>query len=111
MAGDGLTAFEEYRGFLTSGGACGDPAIDQHVRTTPKVKDLFVHTPDPDLEMTFPHFAWSSGLEVHAICERQYSGNPEINWASSNAGDQNGDLGDDIRVESASSTSPCSWPK
>ncbi len=111
MAGDGLTVFEEYRGFSTSSGDCAmarrvarqiaggaaggpaeRPAVDNHVRTKPKVKDLFVHTPDPELEMTLPHFAWSSGLEVHAICERQYSGNPEIDWDSMD-GQQAGDLG------------------
>ena len=80
VAGDGLTAFEEYRGFLVSSGDCLNGSVDDHVRTSPRVKDLFVHTPDPELEMTLPHFAWSSGLEVHPICERQYSGNPEIDW-------------------------------
>ena len=47
--------------------------------------------PYPELEMTLPHFAWSSGLEVHPICERQYSGNPEIDWQD--WGRRNGDLG------------------
>jgi hypothetical protein len=89
MAGDGLTAFEEYRGFLVSSGACPRSAGALHVRTNPIVKDLFVHTPDPELEMALPHFAWSSGLDVHAICETQYAGNPVIDWT----GAAHGDLG------------------
>jgi hypothetical protein len=92
MAGDGLTAFEEYRGFLISSGDCGTWYVDGHVRTKPKVKDVFVHTPDPELEMTLPHFAWASGVETHAICETQYSGNPQIDWDSA-YGQQAGDLG------------------
>jgi hypothetical protein len=92
QAGDGLTVFEEYRGFLTSCGECVYRNFDSHVRTKPTVKDLFVHTPDPELEMTLPHFAWSSGVETHAICEAQYSGNPQIDWESA-SGQQAGDLG------------------
>ena len=110
-AGDGLTVFEEYRGLLTSsgecataervarqiaGGAAGGPAerpvVDSHVRTKPGVKDLFVHTPNPDLEMLLPHFAWASGLNVHPICEAHYSGNPEIEWGPHGA-TRTGDLG------------------
>jgi hypothetical protein len=87
MAGDGLTAFEEYRGFLTSGGACGNTALDTYVRTKPKVKDLFVHTPDPEMEIALEHTAWSSGLDVHAICARHYSGNPEVSWFAPSQGD------------------------
>lgn len=62
MKGDGLTAFEEYRGFLTSGGDCADPKVDQHVRTALDRKDLFVHAPNPQHEAALPHFAWSSSL-------------------------------------------------
>jgi hypothetical protein len=92
ISGDGLTVFEEYRGVLVSDGDCVNASLDTHVRTKPRIKDLFVHTPDPELEMTLPHFAWSSGLEVHPICARQYSGNPEIDWDSRD-GQQTGDLG------------------
>jgi hypothetical protein len=94
QAGDGLTVFEEYRGFLTSPAECVHRNFDNHVRTRPKVKDLFVHTPDPELEMVLPHFAWSSGVDVHPICERQYSGNPVIRWEDNPFGRGNGDLGD-----------------
>ena len=89
MAGDGLTVFEEYRGFLTSFGECVYRNFDSHVRTKPTVKDLFVHTPDPEMEMAFEHTSWSSGLEVHSICAQHYSGNPEVSWIAP----RNGDLG------------------
>ena len=81
--------FEEYRGFLTSFGECVYRNFDNHVRTKPTVKDLFVHTPDPEMEMAFEHTSWSSGLEVHSICAQHYSGNPEVSWIAP----RNGDLG------------------
>lgn len=73
--GDGLTAFEEYRGFLTQGGDCTDRSQDFHLRTDPTRKDLFVHTPDPELSAMLSSFAWSSELIVHAICEPHYGNN------------------------------------
>ena len=62
MAGDGLTVFEEYRGFLTNPTACSDPLLNEHVRTNPRAKDLFVHTLDPDYAQVLPLFA---GLGPH----------------------------------------------
>jgi hypothetical protein len=104
IAGDGLTAFEEYRGFETRGTACpgqpetsyaepepGMPAPepfpdeerpsdipgwdDVHIRTPPNHKDLFVHALDPELAAMTEQFAWASDLRVHAICEPHYAGN------------------------------------
>ena len=73
--GDGLTAFEEYRGFLTAGGDCADRSQDFHLRSDPGRKDLFVHSPDPELSAILPAFAWASDLNVHAICEPHYGNN------------------------------------
>ena len=80
MAGDGLTAFEEYRGFLIRGATCeGDgqdagegSREDEHIRSAPHHKNLFVHTRDPELVPLIDNFAWSTGLSVHAICEPHY---------------------------------------
>jgi hypothetical protein len=100
MAGDGLTAFEEYRGFLTRGSTCytgpppapdpdlpmpepfpdEDPAPPEEstahfIRTTPRHKNLFVHVFDPELALYVEGFAWSSDLSVHLICEPHYVDN------------------------------------
>jgi hypothetical protein len=94
MAGDGLTAFEESRGFLTRGAGCGPEVTeavygdvelnnqsqvvgwsDEHVRTSPRKKDLFVHTPDPELALVVPAVDRATGLDVHVICEAHYAGN------------------------------------
>jgi hypothetical protein len=93
MAGDGLTVFEEYRGLLTRGVGCGEESTeslygldlgnasqlpgwsDEHKRTSPRSKDLFVHTPDPELALIVPQFANATGLKVHLICEPHYVSN------------------------------------
>ena len=72
FAGDGLTTFEEYRGFATAGGSCASPADDVVVRTDPRRKDLFIHAPDPEMAAAVPHFEWASGVTVHLICERHF---------------------------------------
>jgi hypothetical protein len=90
MAGDGLTAFEEYRGLLTSGGDCADPGTERHVRTKPGRKDLFVHASPQRYEAGLRPFAESSRLDVHAICERHYSRSPRFDSSLRSA---DGDLG------------------
>jgi hypothetical protein len=78
--GDGFTAFEEYRGFVTQVGSVCDPAKVRHVRTDPKVKDLFIRVSDPILEPIADDFGLltadpsgaSSELRVHTICPDHY---------------------------------------
>jgi hypothetical protein len=51
-SGDGLTAFEEYRGFISEGdvvAACDkdhNQRTGKHVRTSPLCRDVFIHDPD-----------------------------------------------------------------
>jgi len=91
IAGDGLTAFEEYRGFLVRGADCGEsaealaevsaaPSADpgggtEHVRTPPHHKNVFVHADDPLLATLVPEFAWATGVSALAICEPGYGDN------------------------------------
>jgi hypothetical protein len=75
MAGDGLTAFEEYRGFLTTTAPCPEAASIAHARTRPRQKDVFVHTLDPEYMQALELFGWSSGLDAHGICESHYVNN------------------------------------
>ena len=77
FAGDGLTAFEEYRGFATHGGDCAERRHDFVVRTDPRRKDLFIHAPDPELAASTAHFEWASGVAVHLICEPHYVDNAQ----------------------------------
>jgi hypothetical protein len=79
-AGDGLTAFEEYRGFMTQVGSVCDPLKVRHVRTDPKVKDLFIRVSDPILEPIADDFGLltaspanaASALSVHTVCPDHY---------------------------------------
>lgn len=94
--GDGLTAFEEYRGFIGTGRggrfSCLDPRDYYHRRTDPAQKDLFVETKDAELgalallvgvftkEPDVP-----KGIGVHIICEahqvnRVVNFNPLKSW-------------------------------
>jgi hypothetical protein len=66
-AGDGLTLFEEYRGFLTLDGACNPGGADRYLRTSPERKDLFLHSPTPSLARLSLRFADASDLAVHCI--------------------------------------------
>jgi hypothetical protein len=82
IAGDGLTEFEEYRGFKTSKielkarGKPGDKDVimspeeqTPHRRTNPTVKDVFVRNKDG---FTITLFRQVTGLDVHEINVRQY---------------------------------------
>jgi hypothetical protein len=77
-SGDGLTNFEEYRGFMVpSDSLCHSPSAPltvQHVRTRPTRKDVFVRALDPVLWLTARSFGTPSGLDVHVICPPQYGG-------------------------------------
>ncbi|MGH9408886.1 MAG: hypothetical protein ACRD1V_05475 [Vicinamibacterales bacterium] len=77
-AGDGLTAFEEYRGFMIKGGSCDDPTSDWHVRTTPRHKDFFVYTDYPDLEQEAHIFGWMADIEVLPVCDRHLSKTQQV---------------------------------
>ncbi len=89
--GDGLTAFEEYRGFMIRGADCGesDTALQEigavpsavpgssqeHVRTPPHHKNVFVFADDPLLATFVGEFGWASNLSALAICEAGYGSN------------------------------------
>jgi hypothetical protein len=70
--GDGLTLFEEYRGFVTLDAACNPGAGDRYLRTAPTRKDLFVHSPDPLLARLALRFAGATDLAVHCIRARHF---------------------------------------
>ncbi|MGI6524859.1 MAG: hypothetical protein ACOX2O_06140 [Bdellovibrionota bacterium] len=60
--GDGLTLFEEYRGFFT---------VTGWISTNPLQKDLFIHDPD---NLGLGYFE-KSGVALHFITEDQYVSN------------------------------------
>ncbi len=68
--GDGLTAFEEYRGFMTAGTDCDDPQTDVHKRTNPWEKDVFVAAGEDSLRHLSRYFARATYLNVVELCER-----------------------------------------
>ncbi len=61
--GDGLTLYEEYRGFMIKGG--------KHIRTNPTIKDLFLFM-DGDLPLDL--FISLTGIKPHFITEDQFDG-------------------------------------
>src|SRR5207248_3239469 len=65
--GDGLTAYEEYRGFRVL-----EKRAAVHIRTNSGIKDLFVHNPDA---LPVNVFRTQSHLAVHEISESQYINN------------------------------------
>ena len=75
--GDGLTAFEEYRGFLTAGNDCYYRATDVHRRTKPTEKNLFVAGPlmaESEFSRTMDAFGTATGLSVLSVCTDHLSG-------------------------------------
>jgi hypothetical protein len=89
--GDGLTLFEEYRGFMTASNffesACQDRGYDDHIRTDPAQKDLFVAAPDLELAMLAPLLSNSTklpgepkGIAVHLICDGFHTYKRSINF-------------------------------
>jgi hypothetical protein len=99
-AGDGLTAYEEHRGFIVGGGS----QPKEHVRTDPAVKDVFVHDRD---NVGTGHFG-QSGLAVHVLRDPVLYGGDDrrvvnFNSAAHKRGDQHGillvreDLGGAVR--------------
>ena len=68
--GDGLSVYEEYRGFKT----IGEGGAIKHIRTNPNVKDLFINNED-DLLMDI--FDTITGLDLHKINAELYNGNEE----------------------------------
>jgi hypothetical protein len=65
--GDGLSAYEEYRGFRVTLNN-----VITHIRTNTIIKDLFVHNPD---HLPLNLFREQSGLSVHEIIAAQYEAN------------------------------------
>jgi hypothetical protein len=65
--GDGLSVFEEYRGFVCKAGFASGAGGFEHVRLDPKKKDLFVFTDgfSEELAAYLPAFANASQLNVH----------------------------------------------
>jgi hypothetical protein len=89
--GDGLTLFEEYRGFMTASNffesACQDRGYDDHIRTDPAQKDLFVAAPDLELAALAPLLGNSTklpgdlkGIGVHLICDGVHTYERGINF-------------------------------
>lgn len=73
VAGDGLSAYEEYRGFFMQG---------RHHRTSWKKKDLFIYD---RANLPLLNFPSKSGIECHFISEDEYDANRVINFHSGNA--------------------------
>jgi hypothetical protein len=74
--GDGLTTFEEYRGFMTAGRDCHDRNEDVHRRTRPEQKNLFVAARvwDPStFGKTVEAFGAATGLTALSLCEDHLS--------------------------------------
>jgi len=86
--GDGLTLYEEYRGFKVSGGpdtsatAAGEKITGSHVRTDPRVKDLFVCdlTSGKIAGPGTDYFEKIAQLHMHRLAAMEISENREVNF-------------------------------
>lgn len=79
--GDGLTAFEEYRGFMISGSDCEDQSTDVHLRTVPYHKDVFLAGDPIFTGGGNSLFASVSDLSVHSLCTRHLWDLPKLDDA------------------------------
>jgi hypothetical protein len=86
IAGDGFTAFEEYRGFIRSEGNCSEPKLDFHFRTDPTKKDLFIAPENADLASIARKFGDATGLTVYLICPRHYNNKRVVNFTLQDGG-------------------------
>jgi hypothetical protein len=77
-AGDGLTAYEEYRGFIVHDPEGGSQDFrPRHIRTSIKTKDIFVYVVEGEHQSVLSDAVWNgyfkeTGLEVHLILENKY---------------------------------------
>jgi len=86
--GDGLTLYEEYRGFRITGGsdtaatAATEKVTDSHVRTNPKIKDLFVCdlTTGKIAGPGINYFEKIAELHLHRLAAQEISDNREVNF-------------------------------
>jgi len=90
--GDGLTTFEEYRGFMTKGGDCFDPANDLFVRTTPRFKELFVYASNEILDRASGWAGWAGDIPIISLCDRHLTGVSTVKDAVNNAPEGRGTL-------------------
>jgi hypothetical protein len=72
--GDGLSLYEEYRGFMVKG---------KHTQTNPNRKDLFIHSKVPHDSAGIDLFYITSGIKVHRVDEGELDSDRVINFNSS----------------------------
>jgi len=84
FTGDGLTAYEEYRGFIVNEGAPGDKKTQTHIRTSIKKRDVFIYVENKELvEAVRNGYFKKTGLGVHIIQDENLVGGKftrEINF-------------------------------
>jgi len=95
--GDGLTAFEEYRGFLVKGDDCDKPVTDQHARTTPHHKELYLAGEDAAMQ-ALDFFPWNSGVSTLEGCPRHLAGYDTVHDAFDAYWDTTLNVPDESRV-------------